>query len=101
MNNQPEEIGDLIELVVTWQAPAGTNAVITAANMLTRDPAGAEVVVSGDELSENTWHFIAAGPINLSGLWAVRINATAGMIDSFEFSLDIARSRFQAPLAVP
>ena len=96
---QPTEIGDLIQLVVTYTPPAhDPTGKVTAAEMLVLSPSGVETTVTGVEESENVWLFIAADRIDEAGRWTVRVNANAGLIDSLELPLRIARSPFDEPL---
>lgn len=95
---EPTEVGDLIELEVTYVPADGVTATVSDADMLIRSPSGVEITVAGIEVSSNLWRFIAPDRIDESGDWIVRINANAGMIDSVEFKLPIQRSRFSDPL---
>lgn len=94
----PAVVGDLIDLTVTYRPPTGSVASVSAAELITRSPAGVEVRTPGTQLSTNVWRFTSPTRINEAGLWVVRVNANAGLIDSLEFVLDIARSRYDVPV---
>jgi hypothetical protein len=100
-SQRPSAVGDLIEIDVTWTPPTGSDAVVTAAQMLTRSPSGTEAAVDGVALADNVWRFTADDRIDEAGTWAVRVNANAGMFDSYEVFLEIAPSMFDAPLPPP
>lgn len=100
MSNKPTVVGDLIELVVTYTAPTGADpgTKVTAAQLLTRSPAGVVAIVDGVELSPNVIRYVAATRITEPGDWLVRVNANEGLIDSIEFTLTIRPSGFETPL---
>lgn len=101
VSNKPTTIGDLIDVIVTYTAPTGAapGTKVTAAQLLIQDPAGqAAAPVDGVELSANVWRFTAATRITTDGVWHIRVNANAGLIDSLEISLNILPSHFTAPL---
>lgn len=96
---QPNVVGDLIQLVVTYKPPPqDPTAKVTAASMMTLSPSGIETTTPGVEQTENVWRFIAPTRINEAGTWVIRVNANAGLIDSIEFALPIASSAFAQPL---
>ena len=72
--------------------------VVTAAQMLTRSPAGVVAMVDGVEVSPNVWRFTADDRIDEAGMWTVRVNANAGLVDSFEVPLIVNASAFAEPL---
>lgn len=97
--SQPTVIGDVIQLAVTYTPPSHAPlAKVTAAEMITRSPSGIETIVDGTEESTNVWLFVAPTRIHEHGVWTVRINANAGLIDSLEIPLHIARSNYVDPI---
>lgn len=97
---KPTVVGDLAEFTVTFEPPASAPAAtVSAAQVIVKHPNGTvSAPVAMTVVTPNVWRYTAATRIDTRGTWTYRVNANAGLIDSFEFSIEIARSLFPVPL---
>ena len=97
---KPEHIGDLIQFVLTFTPPpSDPSGLVTAAQIIVERPNGTTMTVTAaTQITPNVWRFVAPERCLTFGQYIVRANATAGMVRSLEFAVNISRSQITTPL---